>query len=91
MPSSKAEASDSVVYEFGLDPVSKRLPLPGGGALVFFSAQFSGGGSGTLDRLAILRYEIDGKIVNLLPFVGVTNQSDRTVWQITSVSNFLSW
>jgi hypothetical protein len=88
MPSSKAEASDSVVYEFGLDPVSQRLPLPRGGSLVFFSAQFSGGGSGTLDSLAILRYELHGNIVNLMPFVGVTNQSDRAVWQIASVSNF---
>ncbi|MBB5340336.1 hypothetical protein [Tunturiibacter gelidoferens] len=86
MPSHRA--SDSVEYEFGLDPRSESLPLAGGGSLVFFSSQFSGGGSGTLDSLAILRYQADGKIINLMPFVGVTNQSDRAVWQIASVSNF---
>jgi len=41
-----------------------------------------------LDRLAILRFESNGKIVNLLPFVGVTNQSDRAVWQIPAASSF---
>ncbi|NYF91327.1 hypothetical protein RBB79_17020 [Tunturiibacter empetritectus] len=86
MPSHRA--SDSVEYEFGLDPRSEILSLPGGGSLVFFSSQFSGGGSGTLDRLAILRYQVDGKIINLMPFVGVTNQSDRAVWHIASISNF---
>jgi len=88
MPSEKEGTSDSVVYEFGLRPLSEHLPLPGGGSLIFFSSQFSGGGSGTLDRLAILRFESNGKIVNLLPFVGVTNQSDRAVWQIPAASSF---
>jgi hypothetical protein len=41
-----------------------------------------------LDRLAILRYEADGKIVDLMPFVGVTNQGDRAVWQIAEASKF---
>jgi hypothetical protein len=88
MPPRRPNASDSVVYEFGLDPRSERLPLSGGGSFVFLSSQFSGGGSGTLDSLAILRYAADGKIVNLMPFVGVTNQSDRAVWQIAEVSKF---
>jgi hypothetical protein len=88
MPSHKEEASGSVTYEFGLDPMAEKHLLKGGGSFVLFSSQFSGGGSGTLDSLAILRFEGDGKIVNLLPFGGVTNQSDRTMWQIASVSNF---
>jgi hypothetical protein len=88
MPSEKAQSTDSGAYEFGLEPRSERLALPGGGSFVLFSSQFSGGGSGTLDRLSILRYEKDRKIVNLLPFVGVTNQSDRAVWQIAEASKF---
>jgi hypothetical protein len=87
MPS-HAAPSGSVVYEFGLDPQSERLSLRDGGSLVFFSAQFSGGGSGTLDRLAILQLTTGGKIVNLLPFVGVTNQSERVMWNVPEASNF---
>jgi hypothetical protein len=29
-----------------------------------------------------------GKIVNLLPFVGVSNQSDHAIWHVPQVSNF---
>jgi hypothetical protein len=88
MPSNKEYSGGSVTYEFGLDPVGEKVPVTGGGSVVLFSAQFSGGGSGTLDRLAILRYGADGRIVNLLPYVGVTNQNDRAIWQISTVSNF---
>jgi hypothetical protein len=80
MPSNSGYSSGSVIYDYGINPYSERLPLKGGGSIVLFSAQFSGGGSGTLDSLAILRYESSGKIVNLLPFVGVTNQSEHAVW-----------
>jgi hypothetical protein len=88
MPSNTGYSSGSVVYDYGLDPRSERLSLKDGGSLVFFSARFSGGGSGTLDSLAILRYENAKKIVNLLPFVGVTEQSDRAVWVVPEASNF---
>jgi hypothetical protein len=88
MPSNPGYSSGSVVYNYGLDPRSERLSLKSGGSLVFFSAQFSGGGSGTLDSVAILRYESGGKIVNLLPFVGVTNQSDRFMWAVQEASSF---
>ncbi|MEI9980949.1 MAG: hypothetical protein WDN23_18480 [Edaphobacter sp.] len=88
MPSNAGYSSSSVVYHYGLNPRSERLSLTGGGSLVFFSARFSGGGSGTLDSLAILQYESDGKIVNLLPFVGLTNQSDRALWNIREASSF---
>jgi hypothetical protein len=71
MPSNTGYSSGSVVYTYGLDPRSERLSLKGGGSLVFFSAQFSGGGSGTLDSLAILRYESDGKIVKSTAVRGV--------------------
>jgi hypothetical protein len=88
MPSNTGYSSGSVVYNYGLHPRSERLSFKAGGSLVFFSAQFSGGGSGTLDSLAILRYDDGGKIVNLLPFVGVTNQSDRAVWNVPEASSF---
>lgn len=88
MPPNTGYSSGSVVYSYGLDPRSERLSLKSGGSLVFFSAQFSGGGSSTLDSLAILRYENDGKIVNLLPFVGLTNQSERAAWSVPEASSF---
>jgi hypothetical protein len=67
------------------------LSLTGGGSWVFFSSTFSGGGSGTLESLAVLRFDGSletGKIVNLLPFVGVTNVSDRAMWTIPSASAY---
>lgn len=91
MPSQAAPGSGEVTYDFGLDPRSERLPLAAGGSWVFFSATFSGGGSGTLERLAVLRYEgtaTSGKIVNLLPFIGVTNVSERAMWTIPSASEY---
>jgi hypothetical protein len=49
-----------------------------------------GGGSGTLERLAVLHYESNrsGKIVNLMPFVAVTNVSDRAMWTVPSASDY---
>ena len=88
MPSNSGYSSGAVTYDYGINPHSERLPLKGGGSIVLFSAQFSGGGSGTLDSLAILRYESAGKVVNLLPFVGVTNQSDHAMWHVPQASNF---
>lgn len=91
MPPQPAQGSQEITYQFGLDPRSERLPLPGGGSWVFFTGTFSGGGSGTLERPAVLRYEGDkktGKIVNLLPFVTVTNVSDRAMWMIPRASAY---
>lgn len=50
---------------------------------------FSAGGSGTFRRLAVLRYdEAEGKIVNLLPWVGVTNLSQFAIWNLSQVSPY---
>src|ERR1700730_4407168 len=81
MPPEVSSDSSGVTYEFGLEPRSERLPISGGGSWVFFSAMFSAGGSGTLERLAVLRYDGE-KIDNLLPFVGVSNVSERAMWTI---------
>jgi hypothetical protein len=89
MPSHADPGSGKVIYEFGLDPRSERLPLRGGGSWVFFSATFSGGGSGTLERVAVLRFDQrDQRIINLMPYVAVTNAGHRAMWTIPGVSEF---
>ncbi len=87
MPAHSAGGDGKLLYEFGMDPVSER-ELVGGGSVIFFLATFSGGGSGTLERAALLRYQADGKIVNLLPYVAVTNQSQRQMWSMPGISNY---
>jgi hypothetical protein len=72
--------------QFGLEPKVEKVSVQGGGSLILFSATFSGGGSGTLDELALLRYEQDGTLRNLLPVVQLTEQGDRAIWQLPSVS-----
>jgi hypothetical protein len=90
MPSETYPESPNVKYEFGLEPRSERLQLASGGSWVFFSAMFSGGGSGMLTRLAVLRYEGggDGRIVNLMPWVGATNVSQWAIWNLPDVSKY---
>ena len=77
-----------LTYEFGLEPHSERLPLADGGSWVFFTAMFSGGGSGTLTRFAVLRYASAGKIENLLPWVAVTNVSQYAMWNLPEASSY---
>jgi hypothetical protein len=92
MPSHTTQRTNQLTYEFELEPHAKILPLTNGGSLAFFSALFSGGGSGTLTRLAILRYQSgegnSGALVNLLPYIGVTNVSEHAMWSIPSVSPY---
>lgn len=88
MPPDVTSGPGHVTYEFGLEPRSERLSLANGGSWVFFSAMFSAGGSGTLERLAVLRYDGNGKISNLLPYVGVSNISDRAMWTVPEVSKY---
>jgi hypothetical protein len=90
MPSEIYSGSE-VKYEFGLEPHAERLPLSDGESWVFFSAMFSGGGSGTLTRLAVLRYSGNSKtdkIVNLLPWVGTTNVSEWAMWTLKGASAY---
>jgi len=88
MPAKMEQVGSKVEYEFGLGPVSERISLKSGGAVIFFLATFSGGGSGTLERAALLRYQPDGTIVNLLPYVAVTNQSQRQMWSLPDFSEY---
>jgi hypothetical protein len=92
MPSHTLEGSNQVTYDFGLEPHSKILPLTKGGSWALFSALFSAGGSGTLTRLAILRYQGGdggrGVLANLLPYVGFTNVSEHDIWNLPSISPY---
>jgi hypothetical protein len=91
MPEYTAHEYGNMNYEFGLDPRTELLLLTGGGSWVLFSAVFSAGGSGSLTRLAVLRYEGEGgtgRIVNLLPLVGVTNASEFAMWTIPGASTY---
>jgi len=88
MPAEMAKGGTQVEYQFGLDPVSERILVGDGGSVVFFLATFSGGGSGTLERAVLLRYQPDGTIVNLLPYVAVTNVSQRQMWRLPDVSDY---
>ena len=90
MPSHIPQGSNQVTYDFGLEPHAKILPLTKGGSWALFSALFSAGGSGTLTRLAILRYQgsdgSGGTLTNLLPYVGFTNVSEHAIWNVPSIS-----
>ena len=57
---------------------------------MFFSATFSACGSGSLERITVLRYVAgDGsRIVNLMPYVAVSNVSDRAMWSVSAVSSY---
>ncbi len=88
MPSSPLPNSKTERYEFGLQPRSERLPIGAGGSWVFFSGMFSGGGSGMLERVAVLRYTADGRIENLMPEVTATDIADRAMWNVPDVSPY---
>jgi hypothetical protein len=66
-------------YAFGLEPKARKIGMLGGKDLVLFSATFSGGGSGDLTDLSILA-ERGGELVDLLPAVQLTNQSEFKLW-----------
>jgi hypothetical protein len=74
-----------VASDFGLYPKAQRVPLTSGGSLVLFFAN-SGGGSGSTDRYALLQYERDGSLRDLLPAITLTNQSDHALWDVPTVS-----
>ncbi|RQS31084.1 hypothetical protein DIE03_14795 [Burkholderia sp. Bp8992] len=88
MPPAPLPHSSKELYQFGLDPKSERLPIASGGSWVFFSGMFSGGGSGMLERVAILRIGANGKIENLMPKVTQTEMADRAMWKLPDVSPY---
>jgi hypothetical protein len=88
MPPSPIPGDAKDRYQFALNPRSERLPLAGGGSWVFFSGMFSGGGSGMLERIAVLRHTADGRIENLMPEVTATDIADRAMWNVPEVSPY---
>ena len=77
---------EKFIYEFARDPRSERIPLRGGGSLVFFSATYSAVEPLMFDRLALLRYEGAGHLVNLLPYISVSFQGERAMWTLDDIS-----
>ncbi|OXI31369.1 hypothetical protein CFB89_18080 [Burkholderia sp. AU16741] len=88
MPPAPLPHSSKELYQFGLNPRSERLPIASGGSWVFFSGMFSGGGSGMLERVAVLRVGANGKIENLMPNVTETEMADRAMWNVPEVSSY---
>ena len=73
-------------YAFGLDPEAHTVAKLNGKDLILFTATFSGGGSGDLTNLALLE-ERGGELVNLLPLVQLTDQSEYKLWRLPEVSS----
>ena len=88
MPPSHVSGTKNELYQFGLNPQSERLPLSSGGSWIFFSGTFFGGGSGMLERVAVLRYGANGKIENLMPEVTETEIADRAMWSVPAASAY---
>ena len=89
LPAHTAAGDGKVTYQFGLEPRAERETMLDGGALVFFSGTFSAGGSGSLDELAILSFEAKKHtLTNLLPYVALTNVSDRAMWKLPDASPY---
>jgi hypothetical protein len=72
-------------YTFGLEPKAEPAGKLDGQPLTLFSAMFSGGGSGTLTDYSLLTVR-GGELVNLLPTVQLTNQSEISLWNLPEVS-----
>jgi hypothetical protein len=73
-------------YFFGLDPKSERVAIDSGGSMIFFSGTFSAGGSGLVESFALLQYDSNGQITNILPKVLMNDGGDRRVWRLRQVS-----
>jgi hypothetical protein len=77
------ESTDT--YIFGMEPKAVRVGQLAGQPLILFSAMFYGCGSGTLTDYSLLTIK-KGELVNLLPKVQLTNQSEYKFWSLTQVS-----
>jgi hypothetical protein len=73
-------------YIFGLEPRAKAVGMLNGKQLTLFTAMFSGCGSGTLTKFALLTTS-NGEFVNLLPKVELTNQSEYRFWSVPAISS----
>jgi len=76
---------ESPLPPFGLNATAKDLKLATGAVLIVFTAESSSGGSGSLTSIALLENR-NGQLINLLPNVRVTNQSEYHFWSLPTVS-----
>jgi hypothetical protein len=74
-------------YVFGLEPKAVDIGNLDGQPLTLFSATFSGCGSATLTGYSLLAVR-SGEFANLLPTVGLSNQSELKVWHLSQISSF---
>ena len=70
---------------FGLNATARDVKLTTGATLVLFTAESSAGGSGSLTSIALLENR-SGQLIDLLPTVTVTNQSEYRVWNLPTIS-----
>jgi hypothetical protein len=79
-------APPSDKFAFGLEPKAQTVGNINGEDLILFTASFSGGGSGRLTHFAILK-QLSSDLVDVLPPVQLTNQSEYKVWSLPQFSN----
>jgi hypothetical protein len=73
-------------FIFGLEPRAIPVGQIDGRELTLFTAMYSGCGSGTVTKFALLTVR-DGEFVNLLPEVELSNQSDYKLWSLPEYSS----
>jgi hypothetical protein len=73
-------------FIFGLEPRATPVGQLDGFELTLFTAMYSGCGSGTVTKFALLTVR-NGEFVNLLPGVELSNQSDYKLWSLPELSN----
>jgi hypothetical protein len=71
---------------FGLNPKAKEINLNSDVDAVLFTVESSAGGSGSTTAISILK-ESKGKLIDLLPELSVSNQSEYGLWNESSISN----
>jgi hypothetical protein len=76
----------NVTYPFALEPHARAI-MEDPSSWLLFDATFSAGGSGTLTRYAVLKPSGDS-LINLLPSLALTNQSDFAIWNDTHLSPY---
>lgn len=85
-PNDKFDPPSNEAYIFGLEPKAKAVGRLNGKELTLFTAMFSGCGSGTLTQSSLLTVR-NGELVNLLPKVELTEQSEYKFWNLPQFSS----
>jgi hypothetical protein len=70
---------------FALNPNAHEVKVETGARLILFTAESSSGGSGSLTILSLLE-DRNNHLIDLLPKVTVTNQSEYCFWDLPNLS-----